>query len=428
MIQRTTICAAALAVSLATPALAAPAEPKFGDPIKIGDGLTLDPIIDARLRWEHVDQPATDADAVTLRVRGGYEIKHAASHLALLAEAEGTVAFDQHYNAYSFAVPSSQRRPQFSTIADPENIELNRLQLQYKSKALTATVGRQRINIDDQRWVGASGWRQNEQTFDAARIEAKLGPVALDGTYSISQRTVFGYDAGPRTAYDGDFVFLGAGAKLGPVNVKAFAYLLDYDAKEQVGALAVSLADTQTYGLRATTTLPLSKAVKLNLAASYARQSDWKGSGPSFGADYIAAEGGLGFYGFSATVGYELLGSDPSAAGGAGRALQTPMATLHKFNGWADLFLTTPNNGLQDVYGGVAYSFSKVKWVKGLNAQVTYHQFNSDIGHVDFGHEWDASVGFKTGRIAWLAKYADYAARAFGSDTSKFWLQAEVAF
>lgn len=423
-----TATALAAPIAFAHPAHAATAQPKFGDPVKIGEGLLLDSIIDARLRWEHVDQPATDADAVTLRVRGGFEIRHAASHLSLLAEAEGTVAFDKSYNAYSFAVPGSQRRAQFSTIADAENIELNRLQLQYKGKAATVTVGRQRINLDDQRWVGAVGWRQNEQTFDAARIEAKLGPVALDGTYSISQRTVFGYDAGSRTAYGGDFVFLGAGAKLGPVNVKAFAYLLDYDAREQAGALAVSLADTQTYGVRATSALPLSKAVKLGLAASYARQSDWEGSGPSFGADYFAVEGGLGFHGFTATVGYELLGSDPAAAGGAGRAVQTPMATLHKFNGWADLFLTTPNNGLKDIYGGLAYSFPTVKGIKGLNAQVTYHQFDSHVGGVDFGHEWDASIGFRTGRIAWLAKYADYTAHGFGTDTSKFWLQAEIAF
>ena len=240
---------------------------------------------------------------------------------------------------------------------------------------------------------------------------------------------MFGYDAGPRTAYDGDFIFLGAGAKLGPVNFKAFAYLLDYDLAEQAGPLAVGLADTQTYGLRAAAALPLSKAVKLNLAASYARQSDWKGSGPKFGADYIAAEAGLAVSGFTATAGYELLGSDPAAAAGAGRAVQAPMATLHKFNGWADLFLAaTPNSGLQDIYGGISYGFPKVKFVKGLNAQVSYHQFDSDAGSIDFGHEWDASIGFKTGRIAWLVKYADYTARGFGTDTTKFWLQAEIAF
>lgn len=47
---------------------------------------------------------------------------------------------------YLLTVPSSQRRTQFSVVPDPENIEVNWLQLQYKGKAVTMTVGRQRIN------------------------------------------------------------------------------------------------------------------------------------------------------------------------------------------------------------------------------------------------------------------------------------------
>ena len=224
------LAAAALAAPmiLAQPAQAAPAKPAFGDPVKIGDGFSIDPIIDARLRYEHVDTPAADADAVTLRLRAGAELRHE-SGLALLVEGEGTLGIDNAYNAFPFAVASHQRRPQYAVVADPQNVELNRLQLQYKSKLGTLTVGRQRINLDDQRFVGSVGWRQNEQTFDAARAEAKIGPVLLDAAYAIGQRTIWGIDAGPRQGFGGDFVFLGAGTKLGPVNLKAFSYLLSYD-------------------------------------------------------------------------------------------------------------------------------------------------------------------------------------------------------
>jgi hypothetical protein len=419
--------AAALAapIAFAHPAFAAaPAPIKFGDPVKAGADVTFDPIIDGRLRWEHVDQPVTDADALTLRLRAGFELKHKPSNLALLAEAEATLALGTHYNAYPFAVSSSQRRPQFSTVADPENVEFNRLQLQYKSKAVTVTVGRQRTNLDDQRFVGAVGWRQNEQTFDAVRGEAKLGPVSVDGSYAIGQRTVLGYEGGPRTSYDGDFVFLGAGGKLGPVNLKAFSYLLNYDPAEQGGTQAVALADTQTYGLRATSSLALSKTVKLNLAASYARQSSYRQNPLNYGVDYIAADAGIAFKGLAVNAGYEKLG-----ASSAGRSFQTPMATLHKFNGWADLFLTTPAAGLQDLYVGASYKFEKVKALPGLNAAVTYHKFKSDIGGVDFGTEWDASLGFRLTRgVNLLAKYADYSAKGFGVNTRKFWLQLEFAY
>jgi hypothetical protein len=180
---------------------------------------------------------------------------------------------------------------------------------------------------------------------------------------------------------------------------------------------------SQTYGLRATTVLPLSQAVKLSLAGSYARQSSYATTPFHFSADYAAAEGKLSAYGLSGTVGYELLGSD-----GGLHAVQTPMATLHKFNGWADIFLAaTPNAGLQDVYGGLAYSFPMVKAVKGLTAQVIYHQYNAAHGSNDYGHEIDSALGFKTGHIGWLVKYADYTARGFGTNTQKIWLEADFS-
>ena len=432
--MRKFIAAAALAAPLAaSPALAAPA--KFGDPIPVSPDVTIDPILDARLRWEHVDQPATDADAVTLRIRAGAEFKHLPSHLALLVETEATLGIDNHYNGYPGILgltnpPVSQLRPGYSVIPDPENLELNRLQLQYKDQHVTVTLGRQRINLDDQRWVGSVGWRQNEQTFDAVRGEGKVGPVSLDATYAISQRTIFGYDAGPRTAFDGDFVLLGAGAKLGPVQVKAFSYLLDYDLKETSGvpaALAKQIADSQTYGLRAAATFKLSPQFSLGFTASYARQSAWQDNTLGFAADYILGEGSLTYAGLTLTGGWEKLGSDATAVGR--RAVQTPLATLHKFNGWADLFLVTPDNGLQDAYVGLAYKFPKVKTLPGLNAAVSWHQYDSDFGDIEYGTEWNASLGFKIGPMALLAKYADFnsASPAF-ADTRRLWLQAEYSF
>ncbi len=198
--------AAALAapLALAQPALAAPKA--FGYPVPVTDTLTFDPMLDARLRWENVDTPTKDADAVTLRLRSGFELKHAPSHLSVLAEAESTLEIDNHFNGLAF-VPG-KARPDYAVVPDAANVELNRLQIQYRTRQLGLTVGRQRINLDDQRWVGGVAWRQNEQTFDAVRGEATIGPVMADVTYANSQRTIYGLDAGPRTAYDGNFWFL----------------------------------------------------------------------------------------------------------------------------------------------------------------------------------------------------------------------------
>lgn len=418
--KKTAITATLLASSIAFahPAFAA-GKPAFGDPVPVGEGLTLDPIIDARIRYEGVDQPTVDADALTLRLRTGVELRHAPSHLSVLVEAEGTLGLNNEYNAFPFALPGSpQRRPQYAVVADGESIDLNRAQIMYKVKNFALTVGRQRINLDDQRFVGSVAWRQNEQTFDAVRAEATVGPVSLDATYAIQQDSIFGSEAGPRRAMDGDFAFVQAAVKAGPLQVKGFSYIIDYD---EAFAFANS---SQTYGGRVSGSIALSKAVKLNVLASYARQTDIGRNPVNYAADFVVGELGLGYQGFTLTGGYEKLGADKAA----GKAFQTPLATLHKFNGWADLFLTTPGNGLEDYYVTLAKVFPKVKAVQGLNANVTYHEFRSDVGGVKFGTEWDASLGFKTKKVGWLVKYANYNADKFGVDRQILWLQAEVVF
>ena len=374
------------------------------------DRLQIKPILDARLRYESVDQVSLGADAITLRLRAGAEAK--VGNLSLLAESEGTLAPVNNYNAFPFAINDSQRRTKFAVVSDPENVELNRLQLQYKSKAMSVTLGRQRINVDDQRWVGSVGWRQNEQTFDAIRGEATVRAVSADIAYAVSQRTIFGEDAGHRTAIGGDFLFAGIGAKVGPFQGKIFSYLIDYD---ETFALANS---SQTYGGYLSAAFPVGKA-SLTARASYARQSDYGGNPFDYLADYWSLEGGVKYSGFTLTAGWEQLGSDN------GRGLQTPLATLHKFNGWADVFLTTPGTGLEDAYVSVSKNFDGVKLLPGLNANIAFHQFDSAKGDIEYGTEWDASTGFKVGKVGLLVKYANYQARDFGADTEKFWLQAE---
>lgn len=411
---RPLLCATTLLAS--TSALAAAP----GAPAAIGNGFTLDPIVEGRMRFEQVETPALDAEALTVRLRAGAELRHD-SGLALLAEAEGSLAVVDRYNAYAFVIADRQRRPGHAVVADPMTVEVNRLQLGYRTGPVAVTLGRQRINLDDQRFVGSVGWRQNEQTFDALRAEAKLGPVRIDGSYAVAQRTILGASAGPRQTYDGSFVFLGAGAAQGPFQAKAFAYLLDYDRSEQLGPLAIANADIRTFGLRLAGTVPLGQA-QLALAASYARQSGWQENPTRRGNAYIAAEAALSHDGLTATAGFERLGGNGISA------FQTPMATLHKFNGWADQFLVTPAAGLGDVYAGLAYAFGRGGALPGLKAAVTFHRFASDRGGLHYGDEWDASLGLPLGRMQLVAKLADYRAERYGSDTRKFWLQVEFAY
>lgn len=415
---------------IATHAYAAAPAPKFGDPVPFAEGMTFDPIVDARLRWEDVDATSKKADAVTLRVRGGAEIKHKASGLSVLVEGTGTVALDNDFNAFPFANPASnQYRTAYAVIPDGQNAAFNRVQIAYQNKVFGLTIGRQRINLDDQRFIGSVAWRQNEQTFDAIRATINSGPISLDGTYAKSQRTIFGNDAGVRHAYDGKFVFLNGGLKNKYGSIKGFAYILDYDKTAFSNAVARSTLDSsETYGVRASTApVKLDKKINFVLTASYANQQNYGNNAKRYNTDYYFAEGALNVMNTTFTGGYEELGADRGATGGTW-SFQTPMATLHKFNGTADLFLTTPANGLSDLYVGVGGKFPKVKALPGLNYGVTYHWFNSAVNNMKYGNEFDAQVGFKIRKVTWLVKYADYNARGFGLDTKKFWLQAEYSF
>ncbi|WP_331377448.1 alginate export family protein [Sphingomonas sp. 37zxx] len=386
----------AFAVPVASPALAGQ--------------LTLTPLIDARIRYEGVDQQdkARQADAVTFRVRSGVEAK--TGPWSMLAEAEATLAIAEDYNS------TVNGRTGFPVVADPETIELNRLQVQYRGLPKTVvTLGRQRINLDDQRFVGTVLWRQNEQTYDAVRLESSaLGPLTADITYSWAVRSIFGIDS-PLQSIGGDNVLAQLGGRFGPVAIKGFAYLIDQD---QAGRRQFS---SQTYGARATGSFPLTPRLKLGLIGSYARQSDYRGNANSYAADYWLGEAQLAAYGFTLTGGYEVLGA---ASGRAFTSFQTPLATAHKFNGWADLFLTTPANGLRDTYAGLGYVLPTVRGP--VNLTIISHRFDSDRLGQKYGDEWNAQATFKlTRNIGLLVKYADYRADQFGTDTRRLWLQLE---
>ncbi|MBN8819962.1 MAG: alginate export family protein [Sphingomonas sp.] len=411
--------------------LVASAAPTLAQEIK------FKPIVEARLRYDVAEQDgpapitrANDAIGTTVRLRAGGELS--SGPFAFLAETEGTLAISEKYNS---GVNGKTTLP---IIADPENVELNRIQIQYRSKPLVVTLGRQRINLDDQRFVGSVAWRQNEQTFDALRVEYMgIRNLKVDLTYAIAAQTIWGIDGGKfgatsrPTRIEGSDVFatVAYSTKLGTLT--GFAFLIDEDEP----VVALQRNSSQTYGVRFAGARPLGKGVKLSYLASYARQSDYRNNPVRYSADFATGELALDVDKVKLTGGYELLGSDASASGIAGGyAFQTPFATLHKFNGWADKFLTTPGTGLQDIYGGLAYTLPKLGKVGPLVASFTVHSFHSDRNAIHYGDEYNAQVTLKLNKhLSALIKYADYqrtgiASFAGDADTRKFWAQIDYSF
>ncbi|KQX26032.1 MULTISPECIES: hypothetical protein [unclassified Sphingomonas] len=398
--------------TIATAAVLAAAGPACA-----GD-IVLTPLVDARIRHEHVDQDglADTADALTLRLRGG--LQAGSGPWSALVEGQGTLAA---VDAYFDGLHGAATRP---LVADPQSIGLYRAQLRYKTKALAVTAGRQRIAIDDERFVGAVGFRDNGQTFDALRIEWSARPrLKVDVSYAWSVRSIWGIDGrgAKQQAVSGDNVFASVGYATPVGTLSGFAYLVDQD-EAAVQGFALS---SQTYGARLAGSRPLGRTVKLTYQLGYARQSDWHRNPNDYRADYYLADATLDIAALKLDLGYEILGA---SHGAALTSFQTPLATGFKFQGWADKFLTTPPNGVRDLHAGAGYGWKKVAGLDLLSVQAAWHRFDSDRLDIHYGDEFDLMVTAKLGRTTIGARYADYRAKRFAADTDKFWLQADWTF
>jgi len=376
--------------------------------------VTLTPLAEARLRWERVDQGDLPrrADAVTARVRTG--IAATAGPWSALAEAQGNLAIVPDY--FDGVHPDATR----PLIGDPQSIGLYRAQVQYRADALTLTAGRQRIALDDERFVGTAAIRNNGQTFDAVRAElVPVKGVKADLSYVWGVRTVWGIDgtgARPRSI-GGNSVLANLGWATPIGTLTGFAYLIDADE----AALQGYRLSSQTYGARLAGSRPLGTA-KLAYQASWARQSDYHRNPNDYAADYWLADVALDLNGPRLGGGYEVLGAD---RGQALASFQTPLSSIFKFQGWADKFTTTPADGVRDLYASTGWGWKQVGPVKALGLTAIWHRFESDRLVRHYGNEIDLLAQGKVGRTTASLRYADYQADRFGTDTQKLWLQLD---
>lgn len=381
----------------------------------LAQDIALKPIAEARLRYETVDQAGLpdDAEALTIRVRSG--VQASSGPLTAIVEAQGTLAL---VGDYYDGLHGAATRP---LIADPQDIALYRAELQYRAKGIALTVGRQSIAFDDERFVGAVPFRDNSQTFDAARMEwTGVKGLKADLTYAWRVNTVWGIDGtGGRPRSIGGNNVLGNLSYASPVGtVTGFAYLVDQDEALVQGFRLSS----QTYGASLAGARPLGKGVKLSYQLSYATQSAYDRNPNRYRADYYLIDGALEVHALKLGAGYEVLGADK---GVALTSFQTPIATGFKFQGWADKFLTTPPDGVRDLYGSVGYGWKQAGPFRGLALQAVYHRFASDRLVRLYGDEIDLLATAKLGKTSLSARYADYQALGFATDTSKFWLQLD---
>lgn len=344
------------------------------------------PTLDLRLRYESVEQGnfEKDAHATTLRGALGYTTKPWQGFDAR-AELEGVIAANS--KLYNSTGNGTGNRP---VVPDPETLDFNQAWLRYTLPSkISLTAGRQRLIFDNARFIGTVGWRQDEQTYDGALLEAPLGKdfvARLAHIGNVNSFRRFGPNLIAACAVSGpcsaDLSLSGQALNLAyssspKLKLVGYSYWLDFSAD------TAARRDTRTVGVRATGRWPLTAGkdgIGLDYTLEAAEQDRYGDSPVSVNAAYRLAELGLSQGVFTGKVGYEVLGGDGAYG------FQTPLATLHAFQGWADIFLATPAMGIRDAYAQVGGTLAKIA------LQASYHDYQADSQNLDYGKEWNAQA------------------------------------
>jgi hypothetical protein len=365
-----------------------------------------------RYRYEFVDDEAFDENANASTLRSRLTLQSGTwRDVAFLVEFDDVrEAFADDFNAGEGNTPG---RTEYPLVADPEGTELNQAYVDYRGfTGTTLRLGRQRINLDNQRFVGGVAWRQNEQTFDAFSAGYDRGPWHLFYGYVEKVNRIWGEDV-PAGEHEQDGTHL-VNARYdlpGIGTLTGYYYRIDNhdqaaSSTGTVGGRFAGQRDVAELGVR--------------YAAEFARQSDVANNPVSFDADYSLIEAGIVIdrtldFGF----GWEVLEGNATTAG---EAFRTPLATLHAFNGWVDKFLTTPQEGLDDRHAKLKGTFGPTIF------ELRFHRFEGEDTGSKLGDEWNVLVGHQFHeRIRGDFKFGDFRSDdPRYSDTMKIWLYFTV--
>ncbi len=369
---------------------------------------------DFRYRAEAVDQEGFDRNALasTLRSRLTVTMTPAATWSWVLELDDVRALGAERYNS------TSNGRSRYPVVADPEGTDLNRAALAWRGRGITLRAGRQRIAHGSERFLGGVAWRQNEQTYDGLRLRWEPADSwSMDASYVATVRRIFGPDDGAQPAnWDGDSLFLrGEWQPAAGLTLRPFAYRVDVDPDAGFPPAATVDNSSDTVGVGGDWS-----AGPLTLEGAYARQWDQGASTLDYAAGYYLARAAYEHRGVRLELSREVLGGDK------GSGFRTPLATLHKFQGWADVFLTTPAGGIEDT------SLALEGGTRALSWRVVTHRFRAEQGNQEYGREFDLNVHWRLNdRLSLQFRFADFDGHGAGDDAfrdvRKAWFIARLA-
>jgi hypothetical protein len=408
------------------------------------------PMTNFRLRYENVDQEGYQgttaiakkldtAQAWTLRSLIGWQTA-SFNNFSFAVQLSDVHEFTDDFNDRRDNQPehnngtgsASLDKRQYPNIVDPGYTDINQLYVDWTGiKDTKLRLGRQQLNLDNVRFIGDIGFRQNMQVFDGVSVLNK----------SIQNTEIFAAHFGKvrqitTKLRDGNIDMVNAKYRISPTEVLiGYGYFIDVANLGQNGGnpTAVSAAaqggnglggssdtpasatninpsetdaSSKTFGIRLDGTHVFNPTWKGLYTAEYAKQDDYRGGNSLIDAHYFKLGGGIGYDTWSIRIDHEKLSSNDGKY-----AFQTPLGTNHLFQGWADVFLATPRQGMEDTFITLAGSIEKAKLYAEyhvLKSDEHYQSLNGQLGN-KYGTELDLSVTYPfTKEITGKLEYANF--------------------
>jgi len=384
------------------------------------------PMTNFRLRYENLNQEAYQSttpnankldtgEAFTLRSLIGWQTAPF-KDLSFAAQLTDVHEFNNDFNdrRNNVAEPGKSVYP---NIVDPGYTDINQLYIDWTGIQDTKLrLGRQQLNLDNVRFIGDIGFRQNMQVFDGISVLNKsIVDVEIFAAHFSKVRQI------TTKLRDGNIDIVNAKYKISPTeSLIGYGYFVDVENLGQNGGNPAAIAtaaqggnglggssdapvsatninptqtdaSSKTFGVRLDGAHKVNDDWKVLYTAEYAKQNDYRSGNPLIDAHYFKLGGGVAYGVWSVRLDHEKLSSNDGKY-----AFQTPLGTNHLFQGWADVFLTTPRQGMEDTFISIAGNIAKTK------LQAEYHVFKSDEKYQSlngrladkYGTELDLSVSY----------------------------------
>ena len=320
----------------------------------------------------------------------------------------------------------------YDTINDTNGVRFSNALFAYNFYETYLKVGIEELNINNERFIGSDDFRQTPQSFNLIGIDSHLNEDIEFQLYYIY--AIQGVDIQDKIRYGYNIVTNLDMQIASMINLQGYIYMLGSYHNTYGLSLSGEVKGDNSY-LKYRFESAYQGDATLNNSPNIVKIPGIQGK-PTASSFYYNALLDIKLDGTLFAFSYESLGSSQNS----NPAFYTPLASLHKFNGDADLFLNTPDVGLQDIKLKLGYDtsnlgklymdahyFSSTKEV--LLGDKTTQYLGSELDfHYMFKNEYIKGFEFDISSAYFFGGDIDTPTQEFTKDVFKVFVMADYIF